>query len=190
MASAAPAGAAGSAFVTVTAKVSIAIGIVATLYAAVQVIAAWILLGQLDTDAVLGFLATQPIPWPVLWVLTHLTTITAGFLAICIAFLMVSVGLLRRRAWGWWGFVTFMVLGAAVNFAGIAAIDATFSWVQALPSQPELEQAKAELAALRMLTLATLWASALVFALLHGLVVWQLCRRDVRTEFGMIRTPR
>jgi hypothetical protein len=179
-----------SAFVTVTAKVSIALGIAATLYAALQVVAAVVLLGQVDTDAVLGFLAAQSVPRPALWVLTHLTAIAVGFLLVSGAFLAVSFGLLRRQAWGWWGFVLFMVVGAAVNFAGIAAIDATFSWVQALPSQPELEQAKAELAALRMLTLATLWVSALVFAVLHGLVVWQLCRRDVRAEFGMIRTPR
>lgn len=186
----APSVATPSAFVTVTAKVSIALGLLATLYAVVQVIAALVLLGQADTDAVLGFLATQQIPAPALWVLTHLTTIAVGFLAVSLAFLAASVGLLRRRAWGWWGFVLFMVLGAAVNFAGIAAIDATFSWVQALPAQPGLAQMQQELAALRLLTLATLWVSALVFAVLHGLVVWQLCRPEVRAEFGLLRTPR
>ena len=186
----APATAAPSAFVTITAKVSIALGILATLYAVLQVIAALVLLGQVDTGAVLGFLATQPIPAPALWVLTHLTTIAVGFLAVSLAFLAVSVGLLRRRAWGWWGFVLFMVLGAAVNFAGVAVIDATFSWVQALPGQPGLAQLQQELAALHLLTLATLWGSALVFAVLHGLVVWQLCRPDVRAEFGPLRTPR
>lgn len=182
--------AAPSAFVTVTAKVSITLGILATLYAVLQVVAALVLLGQVDTDAVSGFLATQRIPAPALWVLTHLTMVAVGFLAVSIAFLAVSVGLLRRRAWGWWGFVLFMVLGAAVNFAGIAAIDAMFSWVQALPRQPGLAQMQQELAALHTLTLATLWVSALVFAVLHGLVVWQLCKPDVRAEFGMLRTPR
>ena len=186
----APASTTGSAFVTVTAKVSIAIGIVATLYAVVQVVAALILLGRLDMDAVLGFLAAQSVPAPVAWVLTHLISISVGFLLVSATFLAVSVGLLRRRAWGWWGFVLFMVLGAAANFAGIAAIDATFSWVQALPAQPGLAQMQQELAALRLLTLATLWVSALVFAVLHGLVVWQLCRPEVRAEFGLLRTPR
>ena len=185
-----PASIAGSAFVTVTAKVSIAIGIVATLYASVQVVAAVVLLGQVDTDAVLGFLATQAVPAPVLWVLTHLATIAVAFLAVSVAFLAVSVGLLRRRPWGWWGFVLFMVVGAAVNFAGIAAVDTAFSWVQSLPSQPGLEQMQSELAAMRLLMLATLWVSALVFAVLHGLVVWQLCRPGVRAEFGMVRAPR
>lgn len=185
-----PASAAGSAFVTVTAKVSIAIGILATLYAVLQVVAALILLGQVDTDAVLGFLATQAVPAPVLWVLTHLTTIAVAFLMVSVAFLAVSVGLLRRRPWGWWGFVLFMVVGAAVNFAGIAAVDAAFSWVQALPSQPGLDQMQAELGAMRLLMLATLWVSAFVFAVLHGLVVWQLCRPGVRAEFGLLRPPR
>lgn len=186
----APASASGSAFVTVTAKVSIAIGIVAALYAAVQVVAAAILLGQVDSDAVLGFLATRSVPAPVVWVLTHLMSIAVGFLLVSVAFLAVSVGLLRRQAWGWWGFVFFMVVGAAVNFAGIAVIDATFSWIQSLPHQPGLAQMQTEFAAMRMLTLATLWVSALVFAVLHGLVVWQLCRPAVRAEFGMVRPPR
>jgi hypothetical protein len=185
-----PASSAGSAFVTVTAKVSIAIGIVATLYAAMQVIAALVLLGQVDTDAVLGFLATQSVPAPVLWVLTHLTMIAVVFLAVCLLFLAVSVGLLRRRAWGWWGFVLFMVVGAALNFAGIGVIDGTFAWIQALPRQPGLEQMQKELAALRLLTLATLWVSALVFAVLHALVVWQLWRPAVRAEFGLLPPPR
>lgn len=180
----------GSAFVTVTAKVSITIGIAATLYAVMQVVAAVVLLGQVDTDALLGFLAAHSVPAAVTWVLTHLTTIAVAFLAVSAAFLAVSFGLLRRRAWGWWGFVLFMVLGAAVNFAGIAVIDATFSWVQALPAQPGLDQMQQELTALRMLTLATLWVSALVFAVLHGLVVWQLCKHTVRAEFGMLRPPR
>jgi hypothetical protein len=180
----------GSAFVTVTAKVSIAIGIAAVLYAVLQVGAAVVVLGQVDTDALLGFLAAHSVPAAVAWVLTHLTTIAVAFLAVSAAFLAVSFGLLRRRRWGWWGFVLFMVLGAAANFAGVAVTDATFSWVQALPAQPGLDQMQQELAALRMLTLATLWVSALVFAVLHGLVVWQLCKPAVRAEFGMLRTPR
>lgn len=180
----------GSAFVTVTAKVSIAIGIAAVLYAVLQVGAAVVVLGQVDTDAVLGFLSARQVPAPVVWVLTHLTMIAVAFLAVSIAFLAVSFGLLRRRAWGWWGFVLFMVLGAAANFAGVAVTDATFSWVQALPAQPGLHQMQQELAALRLLTLATLWVSALVFAVLHGLVVWQLCKPAVRAEFGMLRPPR
>lgn len=185
-----PAHVAGSPFVTVTAKVSIVIGMAATLYAAGQVVAAALLLGQVDADAVLGFLAARSVPAPVAWALTHLTTIALAFLAVCIAFLAVSFGLLRRRAWGWWGFVLFMVVGAAANFTGIAAMDAAFSWVQALPAQPGLDQMQQELAALRTLTLATLWMSALVFAVLHGLVVWQLCKPVVRAEFGMLRSPR
>jgi len=186
----APANATGSAFVTVTAKVSIVIGIAATLYGAVQVIAALVLLGQVDTDALLGFLRSQSVPAPVLWVLTHLTSIAVGFLLVSAAFLAVSFGLLRRRAWGWWGFVFFMVAGAAANFAGIAAIETVFDWVQALPHQPELEPMQAELAALRVASLVTLWVSAFVFAALHGLLVWQLCRPEVRAEFGMLRPPR
>lgn len=180
----------GSAFVTVTAKVSIVLGIAAVLYAGVQVVAAAVVLGQVDTDALLGFLAAHSVPASATWVLTHLTTLAVAFLAVCTAFLAVSLGLLRRRLWGWWGFVLFMVVGAAANFAGIAAIDAAFSWIQTLPHQPALEPMRSEFASLRLLTLATLWVSAFLFAALHGLVVWQLCRPAVRAEFGMRSPPR
>ncbi len=188
---ASPAGAGTrSAFVTVAAKVSIAIGALATLYALLQLCAALLVLGQEEAGHALAFLTAQPIPAPARWIVTHLTTIAIGFLLVCVAFVTVSVGLLQRRAWGWWGFVAFMVLGAAANFAGIAAIDALFAWVQALPHNPEAAQLKAELGALRTLSLAMLWVTAIVFAVLHALVVWQLCRPGVRTEFGMARPPR
>ena len=75
----------GSAFVTVTAKVSIVIGIAAVLYAGVQVIAATVVLGQVDNDALLGFLAAHSAPASATWVLTHLTTLAVAFLAVCTA---------------------------------------------------------------------------------------------------------
>lgn len=186
----APVHATGSAFVTVTAKVSIVIGIAATLYAAAQLVAAVVLLGQVDTEALRGFLATRSVPAAAVWILTHLTAIAAAFLLVSAAFLAVSFGLLRRRPWGWWGFVFFMVAGAAANFVGIAAVEAVFAWAQALPQVPDMERMRAELAALRVASLVTLWISAVVFAVLHGLLVWQLCRSDVRAEFGMLRPPR
>jgi len=186
----APASTVRSGFVTVTAKVSIAVGVAATLYALLQVLVALLVLGQDEAGQVLAFLATQPVPAPALWVLAHLTAIAVGFLLACAAFLAVSVGLLRRQAWGWWGFVAFMVGGAAANFAGIAAIDALFDWIGALPHAPDTAPLLAELEALRTLSLAMLWTTALVFAVLHGLVVWQLCRPAVWAEFGMARPPR
>ena len=38
--------------------------------------------------------------------------------------------------------------------------------------------------ALRRLSLALAWATAVAFGALHALIVWQLCRPHVRAEFG------
>ena len=180
----------GTAFVTVTAKVSIVMGIVATLYATVQVLVALLVLHGGATDSVLAFLATQPSPAGVRWVLSHLVAITVGLLLVSGAFLAVSVGLLRRRAWGWWGFVAFLVLGAAANFGVIAVIDALFAWIDHLPKAPDAASLAAELAALRRLSLALAWATAVAFGALHALIVWQLCRPHVRAEFGWVQRTR
>ena len=180
----------GAAFVTVTAKVSIAVGVGATLYAAAQVLAALVILQGAEVSRFIDFVAAQSVPAGLLWVLSHLTALAVGFLLVSAAFLAVSVGLLRRRAWGWWGFVAFMVLGASANFAGIAVIDTLFAWVDQLPQTPDTAPLLAELAALRSLSLALAWVTAVAFGLLHALLVWQLCRPNVRAEFGWTPPPR
>lgn len=180
----------GTAFVTVTAKVSIVMGIVATLYAALQVLVALLVLRGGEVDSVLAFLATQPSPAAARWVLSHLVALSVGLLLASGAFLAVSVGLLRRRAWGWWGFVAFLVLGAAANFGVIAVIDALFTWIDRLPKAPDVASLAAELGALRRLSLALAWATAVAFGALHALIVWQLCRPHVRAEFGWAQRAR
>lgn len=182
--------ASGTAFVTVMAKVSIVVGAGATLYAALQVVAAWVILRGAEVARFLDFVATQPVPAPALWALSHLTAIAVGFLLVSAAFLAVSVGLLRRRAWAWWGFVLFMVLGALANFAGIAVIDGVFAWVDRLPQTPDAGPLLAELASLRAMSLTMAWVTAIVFGVLHALIVWQLCRPGVRAEFGWTQPPR
>ena len=182
--------ASGSAFVTVMAKVSIVVGAGATLYAALQVLAALVILRGEEVARFLDFVATQPVPASALWVLSHITALAVVFLLVSVAFLAVSVGLLRRRTWAWWGFVLFMVLGALANFAGIAVIDLVFSWLDRLPQMPDAAPLLAELASLRAMSLTMAWVTALAFGVLHALIVWQLCRPTVRAEFGWTQPPR
>lgn len=176
--------AAPSAFVTVTAKVSLAIGVAATAYALLQVAVAVLLLGPDDGAQVVASLPAATLPAAAAWMLTHLRGIAWGFLLTSAAFTAASWGLLRRRAWGWWGFVAFMVLGALLNFAGIALLQHVFDWAGALPANPDTAALQDTLAALRVVSLALMWVTALLFAVLHGLVVWQLCRPAVRAEFA------
>ena len=122
----------GTAFVTVTAKVSIVMGIVATLYAAVQVLVALLVLHGGATDSVLAFLATQPSPAGVRWVLSHLVAITVGLLLVSGAFLAVSVGLLRRLslALAWATALAFGALHALIVWQLCRPhVRAEFGWV-------------------------------------------------------------
>lgn len=181
-----PRASAPSAFVTVTAKVSLAVGVAATAYAVLQAAVAMALLGADDGARVVAALPTTALPPAVAWTLVHLRVIAWAALGLSAAFLAVSWGLLRRRPWGWWGFVAFMVLGALANFAGIALVQHLFDWVDALPRHPDpdLDALQGTLATMRAASLAAMWATAVAFAALHGLVVWQLCRPAVRAEFA------
>ncbi len=175
--------ASASAFVTVTAKVSIALGIAATLYALLQVAVAQALLGQDQAARALAALPVQELPAAASWLLTHLGGIAWSFLLTSAAFLAASWGLLRRRPWGWWGFVAFMVLGALVNFAGIALVEHVFDWVETLPRDPTMQELQDGLTIMRQVSLVTMWGTAIAFAVLHGAIVWKLCRPEVRAEF-------
>lgn len=178
-------GAAGtpSPFVTVMAQVSIVLGLAGTLYALAQAIAAAVLLRGGELGAAIAQLPMADLPPAAAWLLTHLEMLAWGLLLASVAFLAVSAGLLRRRRWAWWGFVVFMVLGALANFAGIALVDRVFAWAQALPANPEVADLQAELASLRALSLAMTAATAVVFAVLHGMIVWKLCTPEIRAEF-------
>lgn len=172
-----------SSFVTVMAQVSLVLGIAGTVYALVQVIAAAVLLRAGELEQGIAALPLADMPLSAAWLLTHLEGLAWGFLLASAAFLAVSWGLLRRRPWGWWGFVAFMVLGALANFVGIAVVDQVFAWIQALPANPEVADLQAELASLRTMSLAMTTSTALVFAVLHGMIVWKLCTAEIRAEF-------
>lgn len=172
-----------SSFVTVTAKVSIVLGIGGTLYALVQLLAASLLLGHGEWERALGALPLHELPPAAAWLLTHLHAIAVAMLLVFAGFLAVSVGLLRRRRWAWWGFNAYMVLGALANFALVVAIDQLFAWMQALPAHPDMAALQSELGSLRRLSLLLTAGSAIVFAVLHGLIVWKLCRPDIRATF-------
>ncbi len=172
-----------SSFVTVMAQVSLVLGIAGTAYALVQVVAAAVLLGAGELAQGIAALPLAEMPASAAWLLTHLQHLAWAFLFASAAFLAVSWGLLRRRPWGWWGFVAFMVLGALANFVGIALVDQVFVWIQALPANPDVAGLQTELASLRTMSLAMTTSTAIVFAVLHGMIVWKLCTAEIRAEF-------
>lgn len=172
-----------SPFVTVMAQISIALGAIGTAYGLLQAATIALFIGHEPLKGALDEIRTTRLPALAEWVLSHLPATGWIFVLLSGAFLVASIGLLKRREWGRQAFIAFMVAGAAVNFLAVWLLASVFDWVQSLPMVAESAPMQAELAQLRILSLATLTGSAVVFAALHGGIVYQLCTPAVRAEF-------
>ncbi|HET6396552.1 MAG TPA: hypothetical protein VFF91_06895 [Pseudoxanthomonas sp.] len=171
-------------FVTVMARICLVLAGLGVAWALAQGV-----LGLLLPDAVVADLAArQALPPALVALLRHRHALAAVLLLSSLACLAASWGLLRRREWARQAFIVLLVAGAAVNFAGLAAVDHLFDALQAMiPAPllhgPEGQQALAQLQASRRLAFLSSLAGALVLAVLHGWIAWKLCTPEVRAEF-------
>jgi hypothetical protein len=172
-----------SQFVTVMAKISIVLGVACTAYGVLQAVMFTTFVRSEPLKGALAELEAVDLPAFAEWLLSHLPATGWSFALLSGAFLASSVGLIKRREWGRQTFIIFMVVGAAVNFLGVWLLMAVFDWVESLPMAAESLAMQAELARLRMVSLATMTGSAVVFAALHAGIVYQLCTSAVRAEF-------
>jgi hypothetical protein len=172
-----------SQFVTVMAKISIVLGIAGTAYGLLQAVVIAVLFGSESLQGAFAEIPAEGLPSVADWLLAHLPAMGWGCVLISIAFLAASVGLLKRYEWGRLLFIVFMVVGAAANFLGVWMLVVVFDWLQSLPISAESAPLRAELAQLRITSLAMTAGSAIVFAALHGWIVYQLCTRAIRSEF-------
>jgi hypothetical protein len=169
--------------VTAMAMISIVLGIACTAYGVLQAVMVSVLVRNEPLKGALVELKAVDLPAFAEWLLSHLPAASWSFTLLSGAFLASSVGLLKRREWGRQTFIVFMVVGAAVNFLGVWLLMAVFDWVESLPMAAESLAMQAELARLRVVSLATMTGSAVVFAALHAGIVYQLCTSAVRAEF-------
>lgn len=172
-----------SQFVTVMAKISIVLGIVATAYGLLQAVVIALLFSSENLKSAFAEVSTEGLPPVAAWLIAHLPTMGWSFVLMSGAFLAASVGLLKRREWGRLAFIVFMVAGAAANFLGVWLLVAVFDWLQTVPMATETASLRAELAQLRTMSLVMTAGSAVVFAVLHGWIVYQLCTPAVQAEF-------
>jgi hypothetical protein len=169
--------------VTAMAMISIVLGIACTAYGVLQAVMVSVFVRNEPLKGALVELKAVDLPAFAEWLLSHLPAASWSFTLLSGAFLASSVGLLKRREWGRQTFIVFMVVGAAVNFLGVWLLMAVFDWVESLPMAAESLAMQAELARLRVVSLATMTGSAVVFAALHAGIVYQLCTSAVRAEF-------
>lgn len=171
-------------FVTVMAKVSLLVGGVGLAWALVQAVAA-----LLVSDAMVATIGEQPeVPPAVAWALEHRLTLSLLMLLLSAVFMAAAWGLLRRMEWARWVFIVYLVVGAVLNFAGLAAIGHVFDTLQAMFPADMLQTREgmeftAQMQASRYISYFSGLVGAVAFAALHGWIVWKLCTDPTRGEF-------
>jgi hypothetical protein len=174
-----------SGFVTATAWTFIACALLGILVAGGQLLVLSTVIRVEDLRAVLVEVGRErPVPSFVLAAFDHLHALLGGLLALSIAALVASVGLLRRRDWGRIGTVALCVVAALWNFAGGVAPLFWFSdFARFAPADlpPEFR------AGFEMMIRWTMWASVatgLAFAAAFAWLAKRLRDADIREEFA------
>jgi hypothetical protein len=183
----APARDATQGFVTVLAWITIALGALGLAYGLLQMLTSTVMTA--DTyQRLLDPMGTGQVALPPLlrWSMEHNLAIGLVQALGSALTLWLGWGLLRRREWARLGFIAYLVVGTVLTFGLIwlvpAVVEQTLSMQfglqsPGLPLPPELAA---------MTTVATAFSAVIVvvFAGLHGGIIWKLCTAAVRAQFN------
>lgn len=168
------------------AKISLVVGVVWLLYALCQVA----VLALLPDGALQGLFARVGITPPALWqwCLDHMLALSLLSALLALLFSASAWGLQQRREWARLSFVAFLVVTGLANFASLPLMWHFFGAMhqmlpKALLHSADGAQLLAQLQSGRMISMATAAVTSLVFAALHGWIVYQLYRPAIRAEF-------
>lgn len=174
-------------FVTVLAWISIALALLGLVYGLLQAVMGLVM----PPDYYLRMLnpyGGEPPQLPPLmqWIYTH--TLLMGLLMTILSaiFLWVSWGVLKRKEWGRIGFIAVLVLGALWQFACVLAIPQFTEGMLAIQAGalPQGQTMPPEFEAFMTAAMLMGGLVAVVFAALHGWIIWKLCTPAVRAEFN------
>lgn len=172
-------------FVTVLAWISIALALLGLVYGLLQAV-----MGLLMPDYYLRMLnpyGGEPPQLPPLmqWIYTHTLLMGVLMTVLSAIFLWVSWGVLKRKEWGRIGFIAVLVLGALWQLACVLAIPQFTEGMLAIQAGalPQGQTMPPEFDALMTAAMLVGGLVAVVFAGLHGWIVWKLCTPAVRAEF-------
>lgn len=113
-------------------------------------------------------------------VLDHPFAVTAILLAAGAVIVTISIGLLRRRRWGWWGFTILLAAGALAAIGGLF-VDDSFLGLNMLASSADVEDL---LLAYRKVSRVAGVVTALAIAAIHVWLIRKLWAPEIRVEFG------
>ncbi|QSQ42191.1 hypothetical protein ISN35_04965 [Xanthomonas translucens pv. undulosa] len=168
------------------AKISLLVGVAWLLYALVQLA----VLALLPDGALQAVVLRIGIPLPALlqWCLDHMLALSLLSALLALLFSASAWGLQQRREWARLSFVAFLVVTALANFASLPLLWQFFGAMQqmlpdAMRHRADGAQLLGQLQTGRMISMVTATATSLVFAALHGWIVYQLYRPTIRAEF-------
>jgi len=168
------------------AKISLVVGVVWLLYALGQLAVLALLPDGALQEVVVRIGIALPALWQ--WCLDHLFALSLLSALLALLFSASAWGLQQRREWARLSFVAFLVVTGLANFASLPLLWQFFGAMRQMLPEAMLHSADgaqllAQLQSGRMISMATATVTALVFAALHGWIVYQLCRPAIRAEF-------
>ena len=177
---------AAASFIAVTAKLSLLMSAMASVWSLLQVL----LVGAMSRLDIIGVMQNEGLPVTpgMLWLGEHALSLSVLGLLLSIALLAVSWALLKHREWGRIGFIVFLVLVALANFAFLPLIHGMFEGMQAMVpadflNSPQGLEMRVQLRVGLWTSLITGSAAAVALAVLHAWLVIKLRRPDVRALF-------
>ncbi|MET7143284.1 hypothetical protein M3S04_16730 [Xanthomonas sp. PPL139] len=165
------------------AKLTLLLGVLSLLYGIGQAL----LLLALPEGVIDGVLRQAGLALPSLlqWCVTHALALSWLTALLSAGLCAAAWALLQRREWARLAFIVFLVVTAAANFAVLPLLWQLLDMLQAWAPQHafDLQQMQHDLALGRITFMVSGALTALVFAGLHGWLVYQLCRPAIRAEF-------
>jgi hypothetical protein len=168
-----------SQFVTALAWFSIVVAALATCSSLLQTIFVNLFLPADSLQQLQSAADANVVPPALFFVFKHLKTILLVYLLLSLSLLAVSIGLLKRKEWARIAFIIMLAIGTLSGFAPL------FMPFSAKDFMPQMEGIDGEVVGDVALGFRfVMIALTLLFAALHGWIIYKLCTSEIRAEFS------
>jgi len=170
-----------STFVTTLAWVFIVLSGFATLISIAQNIMIQTMFNDADLSGALGTSQQSPdVPAAASFMASHFKVVFASFLLLFTTTLVSSIGLLKRRNWARWIFISLMALGIVWNVLGLVLQFVMFS---SIPVPPVTSQDPVPFKSMFIVIMILSTAMAIGVSALFGWIIKRLISQPVIAEF-------
>jgi hypothetical protein len=169
-----------SQFVTALAWFSIVVAALMTCSSLLQTIFVNLFLPANSLQQLQSAADANVVPPALMFVVKHLKTILFVYLLLSLSLLAVSIALLKRKEWARIAFIVMLALG---TLSGFAPLFLPFSISDFLPQNIDGLDVDVTMDAALGFQILTIGLT-LLFAALHGWIIYKLCTSEIRSEFS------